>query len=84
LPALDGCITPWDNLSYDFLGKVVQGQSTNIVMPHEAFNMITTWGHMQEYMADHLADLITAVSPLFPSVVLNEDDTIEITMRNMM
>jgi PAS domain-containing protein len=83
LPALDGRSSPWDNLSFAFLGEVVQGQATNVVFPREAFDAVTTWVPALEYMEGHLATL-TPDSPLFPPREPNDQDAEEIATRRLM
>jgi hypothetical protein len=45
IPALDGQESPWDNLTFAFLGEVMQGHVTNVVVPQEAFDKVEVWAH---------------------------------------
>jgi len=80
--AFDGTVSPWDNLSFAFLGEVVQRMATTVFFPNEAFSPKTLRVKTLDYIVQHLDELNDL--PLFPPVLPDEADTEEITTRNCM
>jgi hypothetical protein len=62
-----------DDLSFTFLGEVVQGHVTMVVMPNNAFDVATTWVHSLDYIMNNLGELSVNI-PLFLPVDPNEHD----------
>ncbi len=81
--SLDGQTTRWDNWSFAFLGELVQGQITNILLPNSIFDEVTIWARPQAYILAHLEDL-TEEEPFFPALQAHQDDAEEIETRYLM
>jgi hypothetical protein len=80
--SINGDPTFWDNLTFAFLGDVIQGQATTVIFPNDAFDTVTTRTRTSAYMLQHLNDLTTAM-PLFPPVADDEADALEVTVRKV-
>jgi hypothetical protein len=57
VPALDGAPSAWDGWTFAFLGELVQGQVTNILLPNTAFDITTVWAQSQMNILANLAAL---------------------------
>jgi hypothetical protein len=56
--SLDGEATPWDGRSFAFLGEIIQGFVSTIILPDNAFRMIVNvQAQTSDYMATHLEEL---------------------------
>jgi hypothetical protein len=62
---------------------MVQGHVTNALMPNTAFEIVTAWSKLQDYMLEHLGNLMVD-SPVFPPVMPNEANAMEIRTQNLM
>jgi hypothetical protein len=72
--ALDGSLSRWDDLSFAFVGELVQGMVTTMIFPRDAFDIVTVHTRTTEYFLQHLDDL----RPILPVILPNAADaTIE-------
>jgi len=55
--AFDGTVSPWDDLSFAFLGEVVQKMATSVFFPNESFNTNTLLVKTTDYILQHLDKL---------------------------
>jgi len=77
VPSHNGDATNWDDLTFAFLGKVVQGHITSVLFPNDAFTPVTVCTKTDIHMLQHIDDLATD-SPLFPPVGPNDDQVVEV------
>ncbi len=81
--SLEGNPSHWDNLRFAFLGEVLQGHITSVLLPNDAFATVTVPTKTQAYILQHL-DVLTAASPLFPPVQLGDADVEKISTQRLM
>jgi len=78
--AFDGTVSPWNDLSFAFIGEVVQKMATSVFFLNEAFNANTLLVKTMDYILQHLDELNDL--PVFPPILPGEDDSEEVTTRN--
>jgi len=74
--ALDGTPAPWNDLSFTFLGEVVQGLVSIVSFPEDVFDAVTEQVKTLNYMVQHQAEL--ADLPVFPPVAAGCDKTLDL------
>jgi hypothetical protein len=80
--SLDGRITPWDGMSFAFLGEIIQGQVTTVAIPDTAFCVIANVrSHSTDYIVTHL-DQLGAYG--LPAPALNAADASAVSTRTIM
>jgi len=82
ITALDSSTTTWDDWCFAFLGKLVQGQVTNVLLPNSIFEPTLVWT-LPQHMLAHLEDLSEA-EPFFPPIAANDNQAEEIETRPLM
>jgi len=82
ISSIDGSLSPWDDLSFAFLGEVTHGLISTVSFPTAAFDVVNLRVKKLNYILQHLDDLIDL--PVFPPLQPNDDDAEEITTRNVM
>jgi hypothetical protein len=80
--ALDGMTTEWDDLSFAFLGGIVQGLVSIVQFPDDAFNSLAIPVKTVDCMLQHQDEL--ANQHVFPPVLQDEDDSELIVTRSFM
>jgi len=56
--ALDGTVSPWDGLTFAFLGDLIQGVATTVQLPTTMFRFLpNTRAKTVEYIITHLDEL---------------------------
>jgi hypothetical protein len=79
--SLDGRMTPWDGVTFAYLGEAIQGQVTTVILPEQAFRPIyNVRARTTDYIINHLNDLGAYGLP-YPDA--NDQDTIETSVRAM-
>jgi hypothetical protein len=76
ISALDGFVTPWDGLSFMFIGDVTQGQATTIQLPNTAFRAITTRAKTADYI---VTNLVAMTDHGLPTPDANDQDANQVT-----
>jgi hypothetical protein len=79
--SLDGRVTPWDSTSFAFLGEVVQGQITTVVLPDLAFRTFNVRAKSVDYIVTHLNEL---GAHGLPPADANDPDATGLTTRAIM
>jgi hypothetical protein len=69
LTSLDSALMNWENLSFAFLGDLIQGHTTNVLFPNNAFNETNVQVYTLDYILTHLEEL-NANTLLFPQCFL--------------
>lgn len=82
LASIDGAPSVWDDRCFAFKGDVVQGMVSIVNFPEDAFDLVTERVKTLPYMVGHLAELDNI--PLFPPLIVGENETEEITTRKFM
>jgi hypothetical protein len=80
--ALDGTVSPWDGLTFAFLGDLIQGVATTVQLPTTMFHFLpNTRAKMVEYIITHLDEL----GPLgLPEIDPNVDDVFDMVNTHSM
>jgi hypothetical protein len=79
---LDGTPTPWDNLSFAFLGEVVHSLVSFVLFPEDAFDLIQVRTRTLPYIIEHQEELTDLA--VFPPVLPAEVDSEEVLTRRFM
>jgi hypothetical protein len=79
---LDGTTTEWDDLSFAFLGNIVQGLVSIVLFLDDAFNSLVIPVRTVDYMLQHQDKLTNHF--VFPPVLQDEDDYELIVTRSFM
>jgi len=80
--SLDGRQTPWDGISFAFLGEVTQGQATTVILPDTAFRAT---GNIRAKTADFImANIDTIGAYGWEPIAADEPDATQVVTRTMM
>jgi hypothetical protein len=75
--SLDGRITPWDGMSFTFLGEMIQGQVTTITLPNTTFRTIA---NVPSHSTDYIVTNLNLLGPYgLPAPAINEPDASAVT-----
>jgi hypothetical protein len=79
---LDGQVMPWDGLAFAFLGDIVQGQVTSVILPATAFRTVhNVRASNTDYIVAHLEDCGAFG---LPQLQANDPESNLVTTRNLM
>jgi hypothetical protein len=79
---LDGTPTPWDNLSFAFLGEITQGLVSMVLFPDDVFDPLPIRTRTLEHILQHQDDLRDL--PLLPPVMPDEAESEIVLTRKVM
>jgi hypothetical protein len=80
--ALDGNATPWDGLSFAFLGDAIQGHTTTVILPDTSFRLVA---NVRSKTADFIVTNLDQCGAYgFPPALIDDQDTTVVSSRHMM
>jgi hypothetical protein len=82
MSALDGQLMPWDGLTFAFIGDVIQGQATSVILPENTFWTVhNIRARSIDYIMTHLEDFGAYGLP-YPTA--NEPEANPVTTKTIM